>query len=57
MGKNNHNLKLSKQKGWKGFVQSYKEITTNGNWEKIKWSKKSSAKEVEEHGNTTIYHF
>jgi hypothetical protein len=57
MGEQNHNLRLSRQKGWKGWVQSYKEVTTNGNWEKIKWDKKSKAKEVEKDGSTTIYRF
>lgn len=57
MGEQNNNLRLSRMKGWKGWVESYKEVTTNGNWEKIKWDKKSKAKEVDTNGSTTIYRF
>jgi hypothetical protein len=49
--------RLYRRKGWKGFVHSYNEVTTNGNWEKVKWNKKTTAKEVEEGDFVTVYKF
>lgn len=58
MGENNHNLSLSKRKGWIGFVRSYKDVIENGNWEKVDWGKGTKKpKKVEKDGNRTVYHF
>lgn len=60
MGDNERNsgVSLRKQKGWIGFVRSYKEVTENGNWEKVDWGKGTKKpKKVEKDGNRTVYTF
>jgi hypothetical protein len=51
-------VSLSKQKGWIGFVRDYRKYIETGNYDDIKWDKKSKAKKVEEKKNgRTIYTF
>jgi hypothetical protein len=54
-----HSRKLYKRKGWKGFVQSWKKLTTNGNWEKVEWkeSGKSKSKVIYKDDFVTVYKF
>ena len=48
MAKENRPL-LRRQKGWPGFVRSYKNYIENGHYDEVKWGKEkdSGAKSIE----------
>jgi len=52
-----HSRKLYRQKGWKGFVHSYKNYVENGSYDDVVWDKKSKAKSVDVGDFVTVYKF
>lgn len=46
MALSSKNPVLRRQKGWIGFVRSYKNYIENGSYDDIKWDKKKAKKDV-----------
>ena len=57
-GKKPNHPSLRRQKGWIGFVRSYKNYVENGNYDKINWGEGTiKPKSVEEYKGKKIYRY